>query len=276
MICVLKELDMIKIYTCRQHFIDFSKFDLADFFEKYQNADTYTQREYIASIPVQTNPEWKELRAGRFTCSTADAFLSNPVKKEDKEAGKIGKSANKLCYRVIAEKTSNWRESDKIWQNRDSVARGLVFEPIARMLAEKRLGKKIHEVGFIARDEYFGWSPDGISLLDENKGLEIENADYGVEFKAPEPPAFYEMLDTMATEDYEKEMQMAMWGSGLKKIYFVLYCPEIDPQEVYILSYTRGIKYQAAFNERAPKMIANLHRLESLQKNKVFNIPTAK
>lgn len=267
---------MIKIYTCKQHYIDFSKFDLADFFEKYKNADTYTQRQYIASVPVETDPKWKELRAGRFTCSTADKFLANPVKKEDKEAGKIGKGANDLCYKVIAEKMSNWREPDKIWQNRDSIARGLVFEPIARMLAEKKLGKKIHEAGFISNGDYFGWSPDGLTLLDDSKELVIENADSGIEIKSPEPPAYFEMLDKMASEDYEKQMQMAMWSSGLKRIYFALYCPELDPENVLTLCYTRGIKYQAELNERAPKMIANIERLKELHKNKTFNVPVAK
>ena len=269
---------MIKIHTCKQHFIDDSNFNVGQFFEEYQNASTTDQRNFINSIAVQTNPEWQELRAGRFTCSTASQFLAEPRTKADKEAGKIGKSAETLCYKVLAERISNWRESDKIWQQKDSVIRGLIFEPIAKKLAEQQIGKKIYDVGFISNGNYLGWSPDGLTVIDEEKAkdlenMDIENVESGIEVKTPEPPAYFQMLDQMATEDYQQQMQMAMWASALKRIIFVLYCPELDPTSVCLLTYTRGMKYQEQLNERLPKMIAKLEELENLHKNKKFNVP---
>ena len=65
----------------------------------------------------------------------------------------------------------------------------------------------------------------------------------------------------------QKQMQMQMWTGGLKRIYFVLYCPEVDPNNVVVLKYTRGIKYQADLERRSVKMLEYMKEVQE-QHNK--------
>ena len=243
-----------------QHWIDWEKSGttLPEFMEAYKNADCFTQRNLIDSILLQTNPEWLELRAGRFTCSKAAEFLSDPVAKADKEAGKIGETAKKLVYKVMAEKYTNWREPEMSWNDKASVKRGLIFEPVARKLAEEKLGIKIKQVGIITYGDWFGYSPDGIDEADSETGIEI---------KSFEPAHYYQTIMEAADIKIHKQMQMQMWTGGLKRIYFVLYCPEVDPNNVVILKYTRGIKYQADLERRSVKMLEYMKEVQA-QHNK--------
>ena len=61
-------------------------------------------------------------------------------------------------------------------------------------------------------------------------------------------------------------MQMQMRVGGLKRIYFVLYCPEVDPNNVAILKYTKGLKYQAAFEKREKQVLDFMNEVQSQSK----------
>lgn len=257
-----------KIYEIPQHRIDWEKTGTtqAEFMEAYASADSFTQRNLLDSILVWTNPEWLEIRAGRFTCSKASEFLADPVSKADKEAGKIGETAKKLCYKVMAEHYTNWREPEANWADKLSVKRGLVFEPIARGLTEKALNTKIKEVGIVTYGEFFGYSPDGIDANDPETAIEI---------KTYEPAHYLETIMNAADKKVQLQMQMAMAVGGFKRIYFVLYCPEIDPSNVLVLKYTRGIKYQNMFLERGIKMMDYMKEVAEQKDKQEIVIETA-
>lgn len=256
------------IHEIPQHHIDWEKTGTtqAEFMEAYAAADSNTQRALLDSILVWTNPEWLELRAGRFTCSKASEFLADPVIKADKEAGKIGETAKKLCYKVMAEHYTNWREPEQNWADRLAVKRGLCFEPIARQLTEEALNTKIKEVGIITYGDFLGYSPDGLDANDPETAIEI---------KCYEPAHYLETLMNAADKKVQLQMQMALWVAGLKRIYFVLYCPEIDPKHVTILKYTKGIKYQKMLEDRAIKMIEYMKEVSAQKDKREIVIETA-
>lgn len=220
---------------------------------------------FIDSINVYTNPDWLELRAGKFTASTASEFLSDPASKAAKEAGEIGESAKNLCYKVLAEQTG-WREPQNPYMEYAQVRRGLVFESTARQLAAKELGKEITECGFVESDTMFGCSPDGIIL-------DGENIEAIVEIKCPEPKAFYKQLMDCAKKEYQMQMQFAMSVCDCPRAYFILYCPEVSPK-VFILKYTRGIQWQNKINERKIQVADFMHRVNQQVNQGVFDIPT--
>lgn len=256
------------IYRIPQHKIMWEKAGMTheEFVAKYNVADDYTQRTMLESLPIWTNPEWLALRAGRFGCSKAAEFLAEPVTKAAKEAGEMGETAKKLAYRVIAEHDTNWREPEPGWNEKVSIKRGLIFEPIARRLAEAQLGDEIEEIGIITYGDYFGYSPDGIVKDDPETGIEI---------KTYEPTHFIETIMNAGDKKVQLQMQAQMWTGGLKRVYLVLYCPEIDPKHVVILKYTRGLKYQAALERRAGQMIDYMDKVREQIAKREIVIETA-
>lgn len=227
---------------------------------------SHTERTaFIDSINVYTNPDWLELRAGKFTASTASEFLSDPVTKAAKDAGEIGESAKNLCYRVLAEQTG-YRETQSPYMEFASIRRGLCFEGVARKLAEKELGETITECGFVESDTLFGASPDGL-IMDGDKIKAV------IEIKVPEPKAFYKQLMDGAKKEYQLQQQFLMNVCDCPRSYFVLYCPEVSPK-VFILKYTRGIKYQNKINERKIQVADFMHRVNQQVNQGVFDIPT--
>jgi hypothetical protein len=220
---------------------------------------------FIDSVNIHTNPDWLELRAGKFTASTASEFLSDPASKTAKESGEIGESAKGLCYKVMAE-LNGWREPQNPYMEYAQVRRGLVFEPTARKLAEKELGKEIIECGFVESDTMFGCSPDGL-IMDGDKVEAV------IEIKCPEPKSFYKQLMDCAKKEYQMQMQFAMNICDCPRAYFVLYCPEVS-QKVFVLKYTRGIQWQNKISERKIQVADFIHKVnEQVNKGK-FEIQT--
>lgn len=156
----------MKIHYLKQHLLgDEQEQAIANALENWQIMTSQERTAFIDSMSVYTNPDWLETRAGKFTASTACAFLSDPAKKEDKESGKIGDSAKELCYKVMAEQTG-WREPTNPYMEFAQVRRGLVFEDTARKLAAEQLGEEITQCGFVESDVMFGCSPDGLIIHD--------------------------------------------------------------------------------------------------------------
>lgn len=203
---------------------------------------------FIDSINVYTNPAWLEVRAGKFTASTASQFLTDSRTKGET----LGDSCKTLCHKVMAEQ-SGWREARNPYMEYASIRRGLCFESVARKLAEQKLGKEITEVGFVEADTMFGCSPDGLIM-------DGENIEALVEIKCPEPIAFYEQLMNAAKREYQLQMQFSMNICNCPRAYFVLYCPEVSP-DVYILKYTRGIYWQNKIETRKQQVADYIHKV---------------
>lgn len=252
----------MKIYTMKQHAICGEQTDAIKTVVSNWAKMSHTERKaFIDSINVATNQDWVDVRAGKFTASTASEFLADSRTKDEK----LGESAKTLCHRVMAERTG-WREERNPYMEYASIRRGLVFEETARRLAEEKLGEKITEVGFVEQDEYFGCSPDGVIMKDGK-------IDAVVEIKVPEPMAFYKQLMNCAKKEYQQQMQFTMNICDCPRAYFVLYCPEVS-SKVYVLKYTRGIAYQNKINARKLDVLEYMRAVQAQTESGEINIPT--
>lgn len=218
------------------------------------------RKAFIDSINIYTNPEWIDVRAGKFTASRASEFLADSRTKGET----LGDSAKNLCHRVMAEQ-AGWREERNPYMEYASIRRGLVFEPVARKLAEQKLGETITECGFV-EDGLFGCSPDGLIIKDGK-------IDAVIEIKCPEPMSFYKQLMDCAKKEYQQQMQFAMNVCDCPRAYFVLYCPEVSDQ-VYILKYTRGIAHQSKINTRKVEVVQYIQTVQEQVASGDINIPT--
>lgn len=252
----------MKIYSMPQHIISEEQSrDIQETVAHWQEMSHTERQAFINSINVHTNPEWIEARAGKFTASTAAEFLAESRSKDEA----LGDSAKTLCHRVMAELTG-WRAETNPYMEFASIRRGLVLEDIARTLAEEKIGHKISQCGFVEADELFGASPDGL-IMDGDK---IEAV---VEIKCCEPMAFYKQLMNCAKREYQLQQQMQMNICNCPRSYFVLYCPEVSP-EVYVLKYTRGMRYQTKIEKRKEEVKAYMAQVHKQIESGDINIPT--
>lgn len=252
----------MKIYYIPQHLIEEEQSqDIESAVQNWKHMTNLERKSFINSIGVHTNPIWKELRYGKFTASTAAEFLAESRSKDDV----LGDSAKTLCHRVMAELTG-WRAEENPYMEYASIRRGLIFEPIARKLAEKELGTTIEECGFVECSPMYGCSPDGLIMKDGK-------IDAVVEIKCPEPMAFYKQLMNCAKREYQLQMQFAMNICDCPRAYFVLYCPEVS-DKVYILKYTRGMMWQKKIEQRKLDIGNYISKVEQQIKQGEFNIET--
>lgn len=252
----------MKIYPMKQHVIcDEQSQDIQTAVQNWKAMSHADRKAFIDSINVYTNPEWLDVRTGKFTASTAAEFLAESRSKDDV----LGDSAKTLCHGVMAEMTG-WRADQNPYMEYPSIRRGLIFEPIARQLAEKELGTTIEECGFVECSPMYGCSPDGLIMKDGK-------IDAVVEIKCPEPMAFYKQLMNCAKREYQLQMQFAMNICDCPRAYFVLYCPEVS-DKAYILKYTRGMMWQKKIEERKWAIGNYITKVEEQIKQGEFNIET--
>lgn len=251
-----------KIYNFHQHSLDAEQSQQINTIVKDWDKMSHTERQaFINSININTNNDWLEIRAGKFTASTASQFLADSRTKGET----IGDSCKTLCHKVMAEQ-SGWREEKNPYMEFASIRRGLVFEHVARKLAEAKLGEPINECGFVESDGLFGCSPDGLIIKDGK-------IDAVIEIKCPEPMSFYKQLMECANKEYQQQMQFAMNICDCPRAYFVLFCPEVSNQ-VYVLKYTRGIAFQNKINERKELVKEYMNRVSKQVGSGDINIPT--
>lgn len=252
----------MKIYNFKQHTLDAEQSAQIDAIVSNWSEMTHENRQaFINSINVNTNNQWLEVRAGKFTASTASQFLADSRTKGET----IGDSCKTLCHRVMAE-MSGWREERNPYMEYASIRRGLCFESVARKLAEEKLGETITECGFVESDDLFGCSPDGLIMKDGK-------IDAVIEIKCPEPMSFYKQLMDGANKEYQQQQQFAMNICDCSRAYFVLYCPEVSDQ-VYVLKYTRGMMWQNKINERKELVVDYMGKVSQQVASGDINIPT--
>ena len=251
----------MNIHKFKQHTLDSEQEQQINMSVESWQSLSHTERQaFINSINIHTNNDWLEIRAGRFTASTASQFLADSRTK-----GEIGDSCKTLCHKIMAEQ-NGWREERNPYMEYASIRRGLVFEPVARRLAEQKLGETIEECGFVEDGEMFGCSPDGLIMKDGK-------IDAVIEIKCPEPMSFYKQLMECANKEYQQQMQFAMNICDCSRAYFVLYCPEVSDQ-VYILKYTRGLMWQNKIEERKKLVCEYIEKVCKQVASGDINIPT--
>ena len=254
----------MQIYNFPQHQFDENEVQQINNILPHWADMTHTDRQaFIDSINIDTNNAWIEVRAGKFTASTANQFLADSRVKSEP----IGDSCKTLCHRVMAER-KGWREERNPYMEFASIRRGICLESTARKLAAEKLGAEIKECGFVESDDgWFGCSPDGFIEKDGK-------IDALVEIKCPEPMNFYKQLMNAAKPEYQAQQQFAMNICDCPRSYFVLFCPEVSNQ-VYILKYTRGICYQKKIEQRKKEVLEYIETVNKQVASGDINIPTA-
>lgn len=254
----------MKIHTFAQHSFDENEIEqIKSVLPNWAQMTHVNRQAFIDSINIDTNNDWIEVRAGKFTASTANQFLADSRTKSEP----IGDSCKTLCHKVMAERTG-WREQRNPYMDVANIKRGLCFEPTARKLAEQKIGETITECGFVESDDgMFGCSPDGLIMKDGK-------IDAVIEIKSPEPMSFYKQLMDCAKTEYQQQMQFAMNICDCPRAYFVLYCPEVLQDRVFVLKYTRGIAFQTKINERKQLVKEYMSKVYNQIASGDINIPT--
>ena len=138
----------------------------------------------------------------------------------------------------------------------DARQRGIRLEPEARLAFTKATGKKVTEVGFVEADEYRGASPDG--FIGKTASVEIKcplGANYIRAVLADEIP-----------KEYVPQIAQAfIVNPELKKMYFVLYNPDITVHPLHIIEATRKsfAKKIAEISDAENAFIGELKEMEA-------------
>lgn len=164
-------------------------------------------------IDGSANPEWLDIKAGKFSGSDFGIYM--PLLKKDE----LCKTTQKeLCKKVL----ENFGYRFEQFQTPDMLI-GIEREPTAREAYSFIYGKEIKEVGFVDKEElHAGCSPDGV-VYDGDKIAEI------VEIKCPSVAEFAMYLDDeYIKSNYETQMQFNMFITGAEVCHFVVYHPDFN------------------------------------------------
>ena len=150
---------------------------------------------------LQGSPEWHQVRDLKFTASKA-----TPV-------GANGAGLKTLVNELVA-KAIVPEDLDARYVSPD-MERGNLLEPLARTRYEFANGVEVEVVGFIERDKYTGFSPDGLVGKD---GL--------IEIKARNDAKHLEILRTQKVEsEVRNQIQFQLWVSGRAWCDYISYNP---------------------------------------------------
>lgn len=156
----------------------------------------------------QNTDEWHEVKAGKFSASSAAKLM----------AGTSTKGFNDLI------KTVAWGRvhgaSGEPHYMSGAMKRGHELEPDARNWYAFTTGNQVKQCGFVEADNGLtGWSPDGLIMNDDK----ITGA---IEIKCLLHKAYMDVLDTgKPPNEYKWQMQFALRHAGLDEMDFVAYHP---------------------------------------------------
>jgi len=168
---------------------------------------------------IQGSDEWHALRAGKMTASVFKTFLV-----DGKQEGGFGAGAITEMYKIIEERiTGIPRESFKS----KATDWGHEYEDEARQHYELINFTKVHDCGFIEKDDWTGASPDGL----------IPHLKKGVEIKC-RPTEHMRIVDTdQYIENDYLQCQCNLWVSGYESWDLVYYHPNL-PDNLKMKTFT--------------------------------------
>lgn len=194
----------------------------------------------------QTNPDWLELRADRFTASNAADLLSNGKDKDG-----LSKTIKSLINSRTMQNRTGWIDDSAMsYSEKECITRGLVYEDEARKWYQRQTGRTVVECGFVERGAYIGCSPDGL-VADELRTVQI---------KIPMPKNFVDDIMKDGWKKYEPQCHFERFVCKFKTADLVIYSPELQTGKIIeipadenvdraILSKIRAaVKYRDAAN----------------------------
>jgi len=151
---------------------------------------------------TQGSEEWHELRKLKFTASKA-----TPV-------GANGAGLKTLVAELVAKAIVPENPEDRYVS--PEMQRGNDLEPIARTAYEFKYGVDVEEVGFVERDKYVGFSPDGFVGKDGLIEIKCRNNAKHLTF----------MLTGKIDSSEFNQCQFALFVSGRKWVDLIYYNPD--------------------------------------------------
>lgn len=173
----------------------------------------------------QRTEEWHAARKGRITASSVGAILGNaPYATRDD-----------VMRRMVRE----WHDAPNEFDGNIATEYGTRNEAGALAEYTMETGNVVEAVGFIAREDWAGCSPDG--LVSDNYGLEIK-CPFGL--RKDEVPAFKTLADQ---PHYYDQIQFSMWVTGRPWWDFYQWSPRGSALE--------GVKVSTAWQDQnLPKL----------------------
>lgn len=172
------------------------------------------------------NPEWLALRAGKFTGSDFNQYLSI-VKK-----GELSDTAESNLYKKALESIGYEFESIRS----DAMERGTELEADARQEYIMQTFNDVQEVAFVDWEKLrAGCSPDGVIYT----GGKLKKI---IEIKCPEIKNYLKMARGKIPPLYECQMQFNMLITGAESCDFVIYHPDM---RLIMLEINADADYQA-------------------------------
>lgn len=201
----------------------------------------------------QTNPDWLELRADRFTASNAADLLSNGKDKDG-----LSKTIKSLINSRTMQNRTGWIDDSAMsYSEKECITRGLVYEDEARKWYQRQTGRTVVECGFVERGAYIGCSPDGL-VADELRTVQI---------KIPMPKNFIDDIMKDGWKKYEPQCHFERFVCKFKVADLVIYSPELQTGKIIeipadenvdraILSKIRAaVKYRDAANAALDELV---------------------
>jgi len=154
----------------------------------------------------QGTPEWLAVRLGKFTASNAAKLMSG------KDTAGYQECVNRVVYeRITGESPETFKSA--------AMQRGNELEPIAREAYIERSFNEVLTVGFVERDEWTGWSPDG--LVGVGGACEIKC------------PLFSTLINSIikgtVPSEYQWQIQFGLMVSGRAWCDYFSYHPKMKP-----------------------------------------------
>jgi putative phage-type endonuclease len=160
----------------------------------------------------EPNPAWLAARAGKFSGSDFNQYLSI-VKK-----GELSDTAESNLYKKVLESVGY--DGGESYRS-DAMERGNELEPLARQEYIEQTFNDVQEVGFVDWEKLrAGCSPDGV-IYDGESIAKI------IEIKCPEIKNYLRMAGGKIPPLYECQMQFNMLITGAESCDFVLYHPDM-------------------------------------------------
>ena len=157
------------------------------------------------------NPEWLILRAGKFTGSDFNQYMSIVNK------GELSDTAESNLYKKVLESMGYLFDSVRS----SAMEQGNELEPYARKEYIEETFNDVQEVAFVDWGQMrAGCSPDGV-IYDGDTIVKI------LEIKSPEIKNYIKMAKGKIPKLYECQMQFNMLITGAESCDFVVYHPDM-------------------------------------------------
>jgi hypothetical protein len=197
----------------------------------------------------QGTPEWRTLRQGRITGTTAAELLVN-----GKSDDGIGAGAQSLIYQLAADLITGELppEFNGYWTDR-----GKELEIEAIRLYEETQWQQVNRPGFISWGAMAGYSPDGAfdDVLIEVKCLSArEHIRFAATREIP--------------KDHFAQMQWGLFLTGFSRCDYVAYHPDAKGWRLIVTPVAPDNAIQEKFAQRLPMIEARVKEIVSAAKER--------